>query len=92
MTKEYKVRRATIDDLQDIASLTYVKKAKWFGNKRPKYGAKDALFRTYQTHRLVVETNQDNSDLVAYAEFRNYPAIGPLPSDCWLEWLHHRYW
>ncbi|XP_034480066.1 cilia- and flagella-associated protein 61 [Drosophila innubila] len=91
MTRDYKVRRATKDDLDDIASLTYVQKAKWFGNKRAKYGAKDNLFKSYQTHRLVVETNQENSSLVAYAEFRNYPAIGPLLSDSWLEWLNERY-
>lgn len=92
MTRDYRVRRATNDDLDEIASLTYVQNAKWFGNKRSKYGAKDNLFKSYQTHRLVVETNQEMSSLVAYAEFRNYPAIGPLLSDSWMEWLNERYW
>ncbi|KAM8711239.1 hypothetical protein ACLKA7_000387 [Drosophila subpalustris] len=91
MNRDYKVRRATYDDLDEIASLTHVQNAKWFGNKRAKFGPKDNFFKSYQTHRLVVETNQPNDNLVAYAEFRNYPAIGPLLSDSWLEWLHGRY-
>ncbi|XP_034109209.1 cilia- and flagella-associated protein 61 isoform X1 [Drosophila albomicans] len=106
MQREYKVRRATVDDTDAIAHLTYVQKAKSFGNKRSKYGDNDSLFNSYQTLRLVVETNKLVGDgngsvegvemeveniVVAYAELRNYPAIGSLPSDSWLEWLHERY-
>ncbi|KAH8370674.1 hypothetical protein KR093_004626 [Drosophila rubida] len=93
MLLEYNVRRATRDDINAIADLSYLQNAQGFGNKRSMYGGKDALFKSYQTVRLVVETRDagEKTVVVAYAELRNYPAIGSLPSDSWLEWIQERY-
>ncbi|XP_030555401.1 cilia- and flagella-associated protein 61 isoform X1 [Drosophila novamexicana] len=91
MSQGYTVRDATKDDLRSISALIYEPTVKWFGNKRPKY-EKNEIFKKYQTHRMAVELNDTmDSSLIAYAEFRNYPAIGPMPSDSWLEWLNEKY-
>ncbi|XP_017959932.1 cilia- and flagella-associated protein 61 [Drosophila navojoa] len=83
----YSVRSATKENAQELTLLIHDSHVKWFGNKRTKYDIKET-FKAYQTHRLIAL--RDNS-IVAFAEFRNYPAIGPLPSDSWLDWLLHRY-
>lgn len=84
----YTVRTATKADLQSISLLINETYVKWFGNKWIKYDSTE-IFKTYQTHRLIAE---QGSIIVAYAEFRNYPRIGPLPSDNWMDWLYGRYW
>ncbi|XP_041448084.1 uncharacterized protein LOC111080538 isoform X2 [Drosophila obscura] len=86
----YMVRTADMDDLDAINTLIHSPTVKWFGNIRPKYAEKFKLFKCYQTYRLVVIDRQ-TSALLAYAEFRNYPSIDALPSDCWPEWLSVRY-
>ncbi|KAH8307392.1 hypothetical protein KR044_011244 [Drosophila immigrans] len=92
MQQDYKVRRATVDDIDAVSQLTFVQSAKCFGNKRSKYTGINGIFQTYQTLRLIVEIHQlDATIVVAYAELRNYPAIGSLPSDSWLEWMQERY-
>ncbi|EDW02631.1 cilia- and flagella-associated protein 61 [Drosophila grimshawi] len=91
MSLRYTVRRAIQNDVDSISSLVNADKIYGFGNKRPKF-QEGQIFKQYQTHRMVVELNESSdSTLIAYAEFRNYPAIGPLPSDSWLEWLHKKY-
>ncbi|XP_017077747.1 cilia- and flagella-associated protein 61 isoform X2 [Drosophila eugracilis] len=87
---EFDVRLAEVADLDRINRLIRSPGAKWFGNIRPKYRGKESLFHSYQTYRILA-VNRESSSLVAYAEFRNYPSIAALPSDCWLEWLSVRY-
>ncbi|XP_001360498.2 cilia- and flagella-associated protein 61 isoform X1 [Drosophila pseudoobscura] len=87
---DYHVRTADIYDLDAIDTLIHSPTVKWFGNIRPKYVEKAKLFKCYQTYRMVV-LHRETSSMIAYAEFRNYPAIDALPSDCWLEWLSVRY-
>lgn len=82
---------AEVADLEDINKLIWSPGVRWFGNIRPKYRGKESLFHTYQTHRMLA-ISRSNDALVAYAEFRNYPNISALPSDCWMEWLSGRYW
>ncbi|KAH8253481.1 hypothetical protein KR032_005678, partial [Drosophila birchii] len=89
-TMTFEVVFAKVEDLEDINKLIWSPGVKWFGNIRPKYRGKKSLFQTYQTHRLLAR-NKATSDLVAYAEFRNYPAVNALPSECWMEWLSIRY-
>ncbi|KAH8389744.1 hypothetical protein KR200_000871 [Drosophila serrata] len=86
----FEVFFAKVEDLEEINKLIWSPGVKWFGNIRPKYRGKKSLFQTYQTHRLLAR-NKTTSDLVAYAEFRNYPAVNALPSECWMEWLSARY-
>ncbi|ALC42280.1 CG30275, partial [Drosophila busckii] len=91
-TGEFVVRRATRDDIKPICTLISAGDVKWFGNKRPKYGAKKALMQSYQTHRFVVVLKHAvDNELLAYGEFRNYPALGPLPGDSWMDWLLGKY-
>lgn len=92
MSQPYVVRNAFKDDLKAITAIIYDANFQWFGNKRPKYSANRTLFTTYQTHRLVVIDPNVNDELIAYAEFRNYPNIPAMPSEGWLEWLYTRYW
>ncbi|KAH8402349.1 hypothetical protein KR009_011514 [Drosophila setifemur] len=87
---EYDVRWAKLADLKDINLLIRSPGVKWFGNIRPKFHGEDSLFCSYQTHRMLA-LSKVTSKLVAYAEFRNYPPVSALPSDCWLEWLNCRY-
>ncbi|KAH8407517.1 hypothetical protein KR222_004808, partial [Zaprionus bogoriensis] len=89
-SRPYVVRRATKNDLGAISVLFNSASFKWFGNIRPKFNAIKTIFTNYQTHRLLV-IDANSNDLLAYAEFRNYPAISALPSDSWLEWLYKRY-
>ncbi|XP_017024545.1 cilia- and flagella-associated protein 61 isoform X1 [Drosophila kikkawai] len=86
----FEVLLARGEDLEEINKLIWSPGIKWFGNIRPKYRGKESLFQNYQSHRLVARVKA-TSDLVAYAEFRNYPGISALPSDCWMEWLSVRY-
>ncbi|KAH8284805.1 hypothetical protein KR054_001226, partial [Drosophila jambulina] len=89
-TMSFEVRVAKVEDTAEINKLIWSPGMKWFGNIRPKYRGRQSLFHTYQTHRMLA-CNKDTSDLVAYAEFRNYPAVSALPSDCWMEWLSTKY-
>ncbi|KAH8234415.1 hypothetical protein KR038_009519, partial [Drosophila bunnanda] len=89
-TMSFEVFFAKVEDLEEINKLIWSPGVRWFGNIRPKYRGKKSLFQTYQTHRLLAR-NKTTSDLVAYAEFRNYPAVSALPSECWMEWLSIRY-
>nr|XP_044251728.1 cilia- and flagella-associated protein 61 isoform X1 [Drosophila takahashii] len=87
---DFDVRLAEVADLDGINKLIRSPGVKWFGNIRPKFRGKDTLFHSYQTYRMLATCRQ-SSKLVAYAEFRNYPSITALPTDCWLEWLCVRY-
>ncbi|SPP72843.1 cilia- and flagella-associated protein 61 [Drosophila guanche] len=87
---DYLVRTADLDDLDAINTLIHSPTVKWFGNIRPKYAEKTKLFKCYQTYRMVV-IHRPTAARIAYAEFRNYPSIDALPSDCWPEWLSVRY-
>jgi len=88
---DFDVRLAEVADLDEISKLIRSPGVKWFGNIRPKFRGKHTLFHSYQTYRIVALCRQ-SSELVAYAEFRNYPSMSALPTDCWLEWLSVRYW
>ncbi|XP_050743585.1 cilia- and flagella-associated protein 61 isoform X2 [Drosophila biarmipes] len=87
---EFDVRLAQVADLDEINKLIRSPGVRWFGNIRPKFRGKHTLFHSYQTYRMVALCRQ-SSELVAYAEVRNYPSISALPTDCWLEWLSVRY-
>ncbi|XP_030387028.1 cilia- and flagella-associated protein 61 [Scaptodrosophila lebanonensis] len=91
MESDYVVRFAQIDDFGSIIQLLQSPDIKWFGNIRPKYNAKDNIFKTYQTHRLVVLKNEASTGVIAYAEVRDYPPLGALPNDAWLKWMNYRY-
>ncbi|EDV37603.1 uncharacterized protein Dana_GF13533 [Drosophila ananassae] len=87
---DFAVRWALLSDQDSITALIRSPGSKWFGNIRQKFLGKDSVFHNYQTHRMVAQSVK-TSKLVAYAEFRTYPAISAMPNDCWLEWLSVRY-
>ncbi|XP_032572075.1 cilia- and flagella-associated protein 61 [Drosophila sechellia] len=87
---QFQIRLAQAGDQDGLNKLIRSPGVKWFGNIRPKFRGKDSLFHSYQTYRILALCTE-SSALVAYAEFRNYPSIAALPTDCWLEWLSTRY-
>lgn len=91
LMNQFQIRLAQAGDQDGLNKLIRSPGVKWFGNIRPKFRGKDSLFNSYQTYRILAFCTE-SSALVAYAEFRNYPSIAALPTDCWLEWLSTRYW
>ncbi|XP_011293922.1 cilia- and flagella-associated protein 61-like isoform X1 [Musca domestica] len=91
MVETFYIIEAIADDFQRIVALLNLGRVRYFGASKRKIRSAEEFFKSYVTHRFLVEVQETKRTIIGYAEVSNTPHVPALPEDCWENWLKHHY-